>query len=200
MSIAPLSQPLSPFTSAGRRTGSPLAGRIFGSTDEMDQTLRNYGDGATQRYQRELAGTGPMTVDALKAEIGKRFSAYELTESDPGEAVRGRSILYIDKSNLQKMAGDSDYRARVFGLIDREMQGVVSPMSVRTPSGVNTMTSVGSVFSLSDSNPMTDGIPYVGQMISEGVATVTSDEATPRRSGSDKGRGKGPGSRLDIHL
>lgn len=97
--------------------------------------------------------------------------------------------LYIDDSQLNKMAYDPAYRARVFGLMDSELQGK-NGYALKYTSGKNVTNSIaGSIFSLAEANRSIEGagqmsgseeIPYHGSAFaslscsSEGVARVRS--------------------------
>ena len=149
---------------------APLAALSFNSLDALEAYLVDVGKKATEKYRAEFQkdGNQEMTVDDLKDTLKKRFPGYTLTDTEPKEPVRGKNLLYIDDANLKKMATDADYRARVMGLMEREYAGT-APTKLSTADGTFRSNTTGSVFSLSESNPSEDGIPYSGMSSSEGV-------------------------------
>lgn len=153
----------------------------FNSLGALEAYLVDVGKKATEKYRAEFQkdGNQEMTVDDLKDTLKKRFPGYTLTDTEPKEPVKGRNLLYIDDVNLKKMAADSDYRARVMGLMEREYAGT-APTKLNTADGVFHSNTTGSVFSLSESNPSEDGIPYAGMSSSEGfVETGPRDTPLP---------------------
>ena len=149
---------------------APLATLGFNSLDALEAYLVDVGKKATEKYRAEFQKDGDreMTVDDLKDTLKKRFPGYTRTDTEPKEPVKGKNLLYIDDTNLKKMATDADYRARVMGLMEREYAGT-APTQLGTADGTFRSNTIGSVFSLSESNASEGGIPYAGMSTSEGV-------------------------------
>lgn len=100
------------------------------------------------------------------------------TSSEPRDVVKGKYYLYIDDSQLKKMASDPKYRGQVYGLMDREYT-TGQEYTLTYSDGVNkTMHLTGSVFSLSEANRKyagPDGIPYHGSCTSDNsISSSTS--------------------------
>jgi hypothetical protein len=93
----------------------------FKYLEDMGEAGIEYGVKATEYYASKTEADGEMSVDDLKKQIGEMFSDYTLTNREPKDVVTGKHYLYIDESQLQKMAKDASYRAKVYGLMDREM-------------------------------------------------------------------------------
>lgn len=133
--------------------------------EDMNQAGLDYGVKATKYYASKTAADGEMTVDDLKKQIGEWFSDYTLTDREPRDVVQGKHYLYIDDSQLNKMAKDSSYRAKVYGLMDREM-ATGKEYTLRYSDGKDVTAHItGSIFSLSEKNKKyagPDGIPYLG--------------------------------------
>ncbi len=189
---------------AGGGTSSPFAPKTYRSIDEMDSHLRSYGKQATEKYRAEFSGNGAsqeMTADDVKAMIKKRLPGYTLTDKEPSGIVKGQNLLYIDDKNLEKMAKDADYRAKVMGVLDRDMQGL-GQTTIDTGKSKTTMQTTGSVFSISDKNPVSDGIPYVSSSESESWSQGTSSVDLEDVLGAKSPTGKTPGSKewMDEYL
>ncbi len=139
--------------------------RAFTYLEDMNQAGLDYGAKATKYYSSKTAADGEMTVEELKKQIGELFSEYTLTDHEPQNVVTGKHYLYIDNSQLQKMAKDAAYRGKVYGLMDREME-TGKEYTLTYSDGRNKTSHVtGSIFSLCEKNrkyACADGIPYLG--------------------------------------
>ena len=133
--------------------------------EDMNQAGLDYGVKAAKYYASKTAADGEMTVEELKKQIGEWFSDYTLTDREPKDVVQGKHYLYIDDSQLNKMAKDASYRAKVYGLMDREM-ATGKEYTLRYSDGKDVTAHItGSIFSLSEKNKKyagADGIPYLG--------------------------------------
>ncbi|MBR1865408.1 MAG: hypothetical protein IJ801_02760 [Lachnospiraceae bacterium] len=138
--------------------------------EDMNQAGLDYGARAVNYYAGKTAEDGELSVDELKKQIGEWFPDYTLTDREPGNVVQGKHYLYIDNSQLQKMAKDASYRAKVYGLMDRELT-VGKEYTLTYSDGSNqTMHITGSVFSLCEANRKyagADGVPYRGSCTSD---------------------------------
>ena len=139
--------------------------RPFTYLEDMNQAGLDYGTQATKYYSSKTVSDGEMSVEDLKKQIGEMFSEYTLTDHEPQNVVTGKHYLYIDSSQLQKMAKDAAYRGKVYGLMDREME-TGREYTLTYSDGRNKTSHVtGSVFSLCEKNrkyACADGIPYLG--------------------------------------
>lgn len=157
--------------------------KVYTYLEDMDKGFKDYRAQATSYYKSQVSADGnrSMSVDELKAQIEEWFPEYTLTDTEPGKVVQGKFYLYIDKSNLEKMASDADYRARVYGLMDTELQGKKG-YTLQYSDGRNvTAHLTGSIFSLSDKNKKYDcgdGIPYLGSCTSD--QSVSSSASHPQ--------------------
>lgn len=133
--------------------------------EDMGQAAKNYGVQATKYYTSKTMQDGAVSVEDLKKQISEYFPEYTFTDREPKDVVNGKHYLYIDKSQLQKMADDTAYRGKVFGLMDRELS-TGKEYTLTYSDGVNkTMHITGSIFSLCEANRKyagADGIPYRG--------------------------------------
>jgi hypothetical protein len=184
------SSPLSTQPSTGRSStaGSSLAGTVYGSIDQMTQAIVQAGQRYTESYAARFAaeGNGAISTDQMIATLKQDFPGYTLVSSEPTDVVKGKSLLYIDDNNLAKMASDPTYRAKVMGLMRRELDSQSVQIRSNDGTGTTRIQMTGMVFSLSDKNPSVDGIPYAGSATSEGVTTTTtSSSGTGRTSARD---------------
>lgn len=142
--------------------------------EDMSEASRVYKKKALEYYRYDSATRDqdkPISVQELKDVIKYYFPQYTFTNREPKDPVAGKHYLYIDDSQLNKMASDPGYRARVFGLMDSEMQGTKG-YTLKYSDGRNvTNYLTGTVFSLAESNrsikgvgqmPGSEGIPYHG--------------------------------------
>lgn len=157
--------------------------KVYKYLEDMNEGFQSYRKQAVSYYSSLIAkqeGDGSMSVDALKEEIKELFPEYTLTDSEPSKVKNGISYLYIDKSQLQKMASDADYRAKVYGLMDTELQGIKG-YTLQYSDGRNvTAHLTGSIFSLAEKNNKyagPDGIPYLGSCTSD--HSVCSSDSHP---------------------
>ncbi|SEH32403.1 hypothetical protein [Magnetospirillum fulvum] len=186
----------SPFSStalSGRSASAAqqsLSGTIYGSIDQMTQAIVQAGQRYTESYAARFAAdeSKTLTTDQMVAMLKEEFPAYTLVSSEPSDVVKGKSLLYIDDNNLAKMASDPTYRAKVMGLMRRELESPT--VQIRSPDGTGTtqIQMTGMVFSLSDKNPSVDGIPYAGSATSVGFTTTTSGSGSARTSSRDSVR------------
>lgn len=158
--------------------------KTYSSLEEFNSTFVQYGKEQTKTYSDKFAkqeNGGTSSVEELKNEIKKEFGAYKLVSSEPSDVVDGQHLLYIDDKNLQKMANDPEYKAKVFGLMRRELDSMGSN-KIKMGGEVVNFSMTGSVFSLSDSNESVDGIPYKGS--GKSVSFSTSSTKTSNALGS----------------
>ena len=138
--------------------------------EDMSDAAISYGIKAQKYYATKTMEDGEMSVADLKKQIGEMFSDYTLTDHEPRDVVSGKHYLYIDNSQLKKMASDPGYRAKVYGLMDREME-VGREWTMTYSDGRNVTSHItGSIFSLSEVNRKyagADGIPYRGSCTSD---------------------------------
>ncbi len=148
-------------------TGKPVwnGKQAFTYLEDMNKAGLDYGAQATKYYSSKTATDGEMTVEDLKKQIGEWFSDYTLTDHEPKNVVNGKHYLYIDDSQLKKMAQDANYRVKVYGLMDREME-TGREYTLTYSDGRNKTSHVtGSIFSLCEKNRKYDcgnGVPYLG--------------------------------------
>lgn len=147
--------------------------KAYSYLEDMNQGFLDYGKQAVSYYSSVISGQegdGTLTVEELKQEIQELFPEYTLTDTEPGKVREGTFYLYIDNSQLKKLASDSSYRAKVYGLMDRELQGKYG-YTLQYSDGRNVKSHLtGSIFSLSESNRQyagADGIPYRGSCTSD---------------------------------
>lgn len=133
--------------------------------EDMNAAGLEYGRRATSYYAAKTDADGAMSVDDLKKQIGDWFPDYTLTTSEPKNVTKGKHYLYIDERQMKKMADDPAYRAKVYGLMDRELT-VGKEWTMTYSDGAKKSAHItGSVFSLSEANKKyagADGVPYRG--------------------------------------
>lgn len=152
----------------------------------MNQGFQNYKKQAVSYYRSVISqqeGDGTMSVEDLKKEIKEWFPEYTLTDSEPSKVVTGKFFLYIDQSQLKKMASDPEYRAKVYGLMDSELQGKKG-YTLQYSDGRNVTSHLtGSIFSLCEANRKyagADGIPYRGSCTSDHPFSSSNSHAQVR--------------------
>ena len=132
-----------------------------------------YGKESTKYYSSLISQRGEegaISKEQLLNELKELFPEYTLTDHEPKDVRQGKHYLYIDESNLKRMQEDSDYRAKVYGLMDREL--TTGKEYTLTYSDGRKVTShiTGSIFSLANTNKKyagEDGIPYRGSCTSD---------------------------------
>ncbi|MCR5250081.1 MAG: hypothetical protein K6E50_05690 [Lachnospiraceae bacterium] len=166
--------------------------KVYNYLEDMAEGFQSYKRQAVKFYQSDFAIKGldqEISVEELKSMIKEYFPQYKLTDREPKEPVTGTYYLYIDQTNMNKLASDPNYRAKVFGLMDSELQGSKG-YTLKYTSGKNVTNHIaGSIFSLAEANrsidgvgqmPGSEGIPYRGSACAavscskEGVAQVRS--------------------------
>lgn len=158
-------------TSSGKPTWNP--NKVYKYLEDMNEGFQSYKKQAVSYYASQISkeqGDGTMSVDELKKQIKEWFPEYTLTDSEPSQVVAGKFYLYIDDKQLQKMASDPSYRAKVYGLMDSELQGKKGYTLQYSDRGKVTSHLTGSIFSLSEKNRKyagADGIPYRGSCTSD---------------------------------
>ena len=139
--------------------------KSFTYLEDMNKAGLEYGAQATRFYSSKTPADGELSVDDLKNQIKEWFPEYTLTDCEPKNVVNGKHYLYIDDSQLQKMAKDPSYRAKVYGLMDREMETGKEYTLTYSDGRKKTSHCTGSIFSLCEKNKKyacADGIPYLG--------------------------------------
>lgn len=138
--------------------------------EDCNQAGLEYGEKAKAYYTGKTAVDGELSVEELKKQIKDWFPQYTLTDREPKDVTKGKFYLYIDDSQLQKMAKDPAYRGKVYGLMDREY-ATGQEWTMTYSDGKNvTEHLTGSVFSLCEANRKyagADGIPYRGSCTSD---------------------------------
>lgn len=138
--------------------------------EDSNDAMLEYGAKATRYYASKTMEDGEMSIADLKKQIGEMFSDYTFTDHEPKDVAKGKHYLYIDSSQLKKMAEDPGYRAKVYGLMDREME-TGKEFTYQYSDGKNvTQHIIGSIFSLSEANRKyagADGVPYRGSGMSD---------------------------------
>lgn len=161
--------------SKGKETQKPVwnPNKVYKYLEDMNQGFQSYKQQAVSYYSSVISrqeGDGTLTEDELKKEIQELFPEYTLTASEPKDVTQGKFYLYIDSSQMKKMASDPAYRAKVYGLMDSELQGK-NGYTLQYSDGRNVTSHLtGSVFSLAESNRKyagADGIPYRGSCMSD---------------------------------
>lgn len=154
------------------KNGKPIwdGKKAYNYLEDMSDAAISYGSKAQRYYATKTMEDGEMSVADLKKQISEMFSDYTLTDREPRDVVNGKHYLYIDNSQLKKMASDPGYRAKVYGLMDREME-VGREWTMTYSDGRNVTSHItGSIFSLSEVNRKyagADGIPYRGSCTSD---------------------------------
>lgn len=171
-------------TLAAKPTWNP--NKVYKYLEDMNQGFQNYKKQAVSYYRSMISGQegdGTMSIEDLKKEIKEWFPEYTLTDSEPSKVVTGKFYLYIDQSQLQKMASDPEYRAKVYGLMDSELQGKKG-YTLQYSDGRNVTSHLtGSIFSLCESNRKfagADGIPYRGSCTSDHPFSSSNSHAQVR--------------------
>ena len=171
-------------TQTAKPTWNP--NKVYKYLEDMNQGFQNYKKQAVSYYRSMISGQegdGTMSVDDLKKEIKDWFPEYTLTDSEPSKVVTGKFYLYIDQSQLQKMASDPEYRAKVYGLMDSELQGKKG-YTLQYSDGRNVTSHLtGSIFSLCEGNRKfagADGIPYRGSCTSDHPFSSSNSHAQVR--------------------
>ena len=171
-------------TTPAKPTWNP--NKVYKYLEDMNQGFQNYKKQAVSYYSSLISqqeGDGTMSVDELKKQIEEWFPEYTLTDSEPSKVVPGKFYLYIDKSQLQKMASDPAYRAKVYGLMDSELQGK-NGYTLQYSDGRNVTSHLtGSIFSLCEANRKyagADGIPYRGSCMSDHPFSSSKSHAQVR--------------------
>ncbi|MBF0379350.1 MAG: hypothetical protein HQK72_18005 [Desulfamplus sp.] len=162
--------------------------KTYSSFDQMNQVLLQYGEEQTKIYENQFSSMengAKISVDELKETIRKEFPTYKMISSEPADVVDGQNLLYIDEKNLQKMANDADYRAKVFGLMRREGDSL-GRNNVRVNGELHSFMTTGSIFSLSDRNENVGGIPYKGSAKSMSMSVSSSSNSNSRTIGKNE--------------
>ena len=155
---------------SGGKSGNPQkpvwdGKKAYKYIEDSNKAGLEYGAQATKYYASKTAEDGELSVEDLKKQIKDWFPEYTLTNTEPRDVVKGKHYLYIDDSQLKKMAADSSYRAKIYGLMDREYT-TGKEYTMTYSDGVNKTAHItGSIFSLSEANKKyagADGIPYHG--------------------------------------
>lgn len=154
--------------------------KVYNYVEDMGTGFQEYKKKATNYYAAEIAASdssGSITTDELKKQIKELFPDYTLTDREP-KLTKGKYYLYIDDAQLKKMADDPAYRARVYGLMDSELQGKKG-YTLKYSDGRNiTQHLIGTVFSLTERNGRGIGdIPYLGSCMSDHPISSSTSHA-----------------------
>ncbi|MBO4998272.1 MAG: hypothetical protein J6D02_09770 [Lachnospira sp.] len=136
--------------------------------EDMNTAGIQYGKEAAAYYSSLISKRGEdgaISKEELMSQLKELFPEYTFTNHEPKDVQQGKHYLYIDENNLKRMQEDSNYRAKVYGLMDREL--TTGKEYTMTYSDGRKVTShiTGSIFSLADTNKKyagEDGIPYRG--------------------------------------
>ncbi len=161
--------------------------KTYSSIEQLGDTLVKYGKEQTKIYADKFAkqeNNGKSSIEELKNEIKNEFSSYKLVSTEPTDVADGQHLLYIDNNNLQKMATDPEYKAKVFGLMKREHDSL-GGSKIKMGSEIINFSMTGSVFSLSDSNESIGGIPFKGSGKSSSFTTSTTRTTNALDNGDD---------------
>ena len=165
------SKETSKIKGADKPTWNP--NKVYKYLEDMNDGFQSYKKKAVAYYNSRISEEnedGAISVDELKEQIKEWFPEYTLTSSKPKDVVQGKFYLYIDDSQLKKMASDASYRAKVYGLMDSELQGKKG-YTLQYSDGKNVTSHItGSIFSLCEENRKyagADGIPYLGSCTSD---------------------------------
>lgn len=160
--------------------------KVYKYLEDMNQGFQSYKKQAVSYYRSMISqqeGSETMSVEDLKNEIKEWFPEYTLTNSEPSKVVPGKYYLYIDDSQLKKMASDPEYRAKVYGLMDSEIQGK-NGYTLQYSDGRNVTSHLtGSIFSLCEANSEyagPEGIPYRGSCTSDHPYSSSNSHAQVR--------------------
>lgn len=144
--------------------------KVYTYLEDYNDAAISYGKQAAVYYSGITNQDGVISVEDLKKQICEMFSGYTLTSNEPDKVVSGKHYLYIDDSQLKKMANNPEYRAKVYGLMDREY-ACSNTYTLKYSDGRNVTAHVtGSVFSLCEKNNIyagADGIPYLGSCMTD---------------------------------
>ena len=149
-------------STGGTKTEKPAwnPNKVYNCLEDQVSGFAQYRAKATAYYKSN--SSGKISVDDLKKEISSLFPEYTMTSSEP-RLTKGKNYLYIDESQMRKMAEDPDYRAKVYGWMDGELQGMKGITSKYSDGKNVTWHLTGTVFSLSGKNKKnSEGIPYQG--------------------------------------
>jgi hypothetical protein len=155
--------------------------------------------GAVQTYRREwqtvyeerfssMENGGKLSVEALMEDMRREFAAFgvQFTDRKPREPVQGKHLVYIDEANLAKMAADPKYRAENYALMQREFVSINNPLTYRDARGETVRSQLtGTLFTLSDDNPLEGGSRYHGGCT---ATTVRSGDSTSSAGGGGGGK------------
>ena len=170
--------------SSGKPTWNP--NRVYKYLEDMNEGFQNYKKQAVAYYSSQISkeeGDGTMSVEELKKQINEWFPEYTLTDREPSKVVAGKYSLYIDEKQLQKMASDPEYRAKVYGLMDTELQGKKGYTLEYSDGRKVTSHLTGTIFSLAEKNRKyagADGIPYLGSCMSDQPFSSSKSHAQVR--------------------
>lgn len=179
----------------------------WGSIAEMEQAFRKYGQEWRGVYSNEFAGSGAngdgkLTQEELNALLESEFGGLGATfvDSAAKDVTVGKHQIYIDEKNRQKMANDPEFRAQVFSVIQIEMAGTRG-YSVQGPGGPTHNRLTGSALSISEGDPLYEGVPHSGMATGEHAMTQTttsSGGAPAPAAGANTGKTKKSKSMLQI--
>lgn len=170
--------------SSGKPVWNP--NKVYKYLEDMNEGFQTYKRQAVSYYSSQISkeeGDGTMSVEELKQQINEWFPEYTLTDREPSKVTTGKFYLYIDKKQLQKMASDPAYRAKVYGLMDSELQGKKGYTLEYSDGRKVTSHLTGSIFSLCEKNRKyagADGIPYLGSCMSDTPFSSSKSHAQVR--------------------
>lgn len=174
--------------SKSNASGKPIwnPGKVYKYLEDMNEGFQSYKRQAVSYYTSQISkegGDGTMSVEELKQQINNWFPEYTLTDREPSKVTAGKFYLYIDEKQLQKMASDPSYRAKVYGLMDSELQGKKGYTLEYSDGRKVTSHLTGTIFSLSEKNRKfagPDGIPYRGSCMSDTPFSSSKSHAQVR--------------------
>lgn len=176
----------------------------WGSIAEMEQAFRSYGKEWRGVYSSDFAGSGAngdgkLTQEELNALLESEFGGLGATfvDSAPKDVTVGKHQIYIDEKNRQKMANDPEFRAQVFSVIQIEMAGSRG-YSVQGPGGPTHNRLTGSALSISEGDPLYEGVPHSGMATGEPTMTQTTTTSGGAPAAAKAGKTKKSKSMLEI--
>ena len=168
--------------------------RVWSSLAEFNAAGVKYGEEWVKVYSDRFSGLengGKISMEELDGLLRSEFASFGawFVDSNPKDVRTGQNDIFIDDANRRKMANDPEYRARVFGLIQRELslgsQGFRYQWNGET---IQTSRLTGSVISISDENASHGGVPYLGMCTSGPTFSASSQGTASTKATPKKGK------------
>ena len=188
------------------QTGFPVFdnNRVWSSLDEFGAAGVKYGEEWVKVYSDRFSGLengGRISMEELDEQLRAEFGSFGVrwVDNDPKDVRAGQNDIYIDEANRRKMANDPEYRARVFGIIQRELS--VAPQGFRYQHGGQTIQApclAGGTMSFCEGNKVYNGVPYLGMGIAGPTFAMGQSGSPTNPVGLDKSAMKKGKSFFDI--